>query len=321
MRASWKWKMLALGTACLLAALPSCRQEPNVWEGKPGLRVVVSFPPLYSMVKSVAGDDATVISLLTNEGPHGYQYNASKVRLLREADLFVTNGLNLDDNFAERMKNSCGNSKLTWVKVAESIDPNQRAQIKEGGHVCPQHPPGSVDPHVWLGLPEAIIMVEKVNATLKARDPAHAADYDRRAKEYIGKLEKLLADGQTKLASKNIHLISVHESLTYFARAFNITIAGSIQMAPGDEPTGNRLRDLARLCVEGKEKVRIIAVEPQYPENTARTLLNVLKEKGVADPVLVEIDPLETAEPKELDEGWFERKMAENIDNLARAVP
>jgi ABC-type Zn uptake system ZnuABC Zn-binding protein ZnuA len=76
--------------------------------------------------------------------------------------------------------------------------------------------------------------------------------------------------------------------------------------------------DLAKLCVE--KRVRLIAVEPQYSTNLARTLRGVLKEKGVPDPVLVEIDPLETAERDEVDAGWYERKMRQNLDALAEAL-
>jgi hypothetical protein len=45
-----------------------------------------------------------------------------------------------------------------------------------------------------------------------------------------------------------------------------------------------------------------------------------LKNKGIADAVLVEIDPLETALPTELSPGWYEEKMRENLDKLAEAM-
>ena len=34
----------------------------------------------------------------------------------------------------------------------------------------------------------------------------------------------------------------------------------------------------------------------------------------------VEIDPLETCRPDELDAGWYERKMRANLEALARAM-
>jgi ABC-type Zn uptake system ZnuABC Zn-binding protein ZnuA len=323
MSAGWKTGAVAAGLAglfVLFAALPGCRNgNGNVWDEEHGLRVVASFPPLYCFARNVGGDNIAVRSLLTNEGPHGYQYSARDVQLLRNADVFLANGLKLDDHFTDNIRRSCNNADLLYVKCAECIDRDRLEKMKEGGgQVCPHHPPGSDDPHVWLGIPEAIEMVHCVRDALKKKDPAHAADYDCRADAYVENLKKLHADGRKQLADKNVKLISTHESLTYFARSFGITVVGSIQLAPGDEPSGDRLRELAQLCV--KEGVHLIAVEPQYPANMAQTLRSALK--GKVDPVrLVTIDPLETAEPQELDAGWYERKMAENIANLAEAVP
>lgn len=317
-----RW-FFALGAVTLLAAF-GCHQESDPWPEGPGPRVVVSFPPLYSLVKSVAGDDARVICLLTREGPHGYQYNPRDANLLRTADIFFVNGLTLDDHFTKRMTNACGNSKLRYVELAEAVPSAQLLEMKEHAHDHSHghhHHHGSNDPHVWLGIPEAIDMVHAICKELSAQDPAHAADYDRRAGVLVEKLEQLQAEGKKKLAGRKIEMVTVHESLGYFARSFGLTIVDSIQLQPGDEPKPARLTDLAKLCVA--RQVRLIAVEPQYPENTARALLQVLKDKGVRDPdpKLVIIDPLETAEPNELVAGWYERKMGENIDNLVKALP
>src|SRR5262245_47323159 len=110
------WIVALTAAVSLLAALPGCRNEGDPWEGQNGLRVVASFPPLYSFAKNVAGDDASVLCLLTTEGPHGYQYHARDVQLLRKADVFLTNGLKLDDHFTDNMQRSCGNNKLLYVK-------------------------------------------------------------------------------------------------------------------------------------------------------------------------------------------------------------
>ncbi|HXG08446.1 MAG TPA: metal ABC transporter substrate-binding protein [Gemmataceae bacterium] len=310
-----------------LVGLAGCRPPEDPWGKTNKLRVVASFPPLYCFVQNVAGPDAEVRCLIDTEGPHGYQYDPREVRLLRTADVFFANGLTLDDHFTHNLRNSSGNPNLRFVEVGTCIDAGRLLAMKEdeghshAGHHHHHHGPN--DPHVWLGIPEAIEMVRCIANVLAEKDPAHASGYRQRADAYIERLQKLYAQGREKLAGKNIKLVTVHESLGYFARAFDLQIAGSIQLHPGDEPTGAHIRDLAQLCV--KEQVRIIAVEPQYPENTARTLLSVLKDKGVPNPVLVTIDPLETVaggvEGEGFDAGWYERKMAENIDNLAKAVP
>src|SRR5262245_51245098 len=146
--------IFVIATALMALAairLTGCSRLTSPWppdsKGKP--RVLVSFPPLYSFAKSVAGDDAAVMSLLTNQGPHGYQFKGSEVLMLREADIFFVNGLDLDDAYTERMVNSCGNSKLDYVPLAKKIPKEQLItlgkEIKHGDHVHRGY-----DPHAWL---------------------------------------------------------------------------------------------------------------------------------------------------------------------------
>jgi zinc transport system substrate-binding protein len=68
--------------------------------------------------------------------------------------------------------------------------------------------------------------------------------------------------------------------------------------------------------------VRLLAVEPQYTANTsAKAILDELRRDGaVADPALVEIDPLETVTPQALTPAWYEERMRANLDALARAM-
>ena len=89
-------------------------------------------------------------------------------------------------------------------------------------------------------------------------------------------------------------IVTSHESLEYFARAFDLNVADVIMTSPGKEPTAKELEKLVDSCV--RNKVRVIAIEPQYAGGqTARRLVEELARRGVPDPQVVEIDPLETA--------------------------
>src|SRR4051812_22183286 len=73
-----------------------CSPVPSPWEGKARPeRVVVTFPPLLSFVRGVAGDHAAIVCLCTDKGPHHYEYDVRDAILLRDADLFFANGLGL----------------------------------------------------------------------------------------------------------------------------------------------------------------------------------------------------------------------------------
>ena len=96
-------------------------------------------------------------------------------------------------------------------------------------------------------------------------------------------------------------------------------MSGVIEPTAGAEPDPGRFKELVDLCKE--KKVRVIAVEPQFPSNkAAKALLDEIRAKGVPDPAFVEVDPIETAPPDELGPDYYEKKMRANLANLAKVM-
>jgi ABC-type Zn uptake system ZnuABC Zn-binding protein ZnuA len=310
---SRKWWVAGCLLVGALLGLAGCGQIGPAWKGSP--KILVSFAPLYSFATNVAGEYGSVLCLCKDVGPHNYEYNIRDTVLLKKADLFLANGLSLDDGFCDKLNRNSGNPKLRYVKVADSLDEKLRKPMAEHDHDGHHHH-GDNDPHVWLGIPQAVAMVEAIAKELAAVDPPNAADYQRNAAAYIERLQKMHADGKKELAAlKGKPIVTFHESLTYFADSFDLTIADAVQIAPGVEVDGQRLAKLAKLCEE--KKVSIITIEPQYPEVAANTLRERLKNRGL-DVKLVVVDPLETVNAGELSPDWYEKKLRENIENLAK---
>ncbi|MGL6094877.1 MAG: metal ABC transporter substrate-binding protein [Fimbriiglobus sp.] len=314
----------AVALAGVAFALPlGCAKSDPVWSTATGPRVAVSFAPLYCFAANVAGPDAVVKSVLTSTGPHHADFKSTDVRLIAGADLFFINGLGLDDQLAKNMLRGAGNGRAKLVALAGKFDEKQllAGSCHHGdGDGAHHHDHGDHDPHVWLGLDLAVAMVDTIRDELKLADPAHAAGYDARAAAYQDKLRKLKADGIDALKDKKERqFLTFHESLGYLAAGFHLEIADVIQKTPGKDPSAKELNKLVELCV--KKKIRVISVEPQYSTQTsAKRLLEELAAKGVADVVLVPIDPLETANPDELSPEWYENRMRANIAALAAAL-
>lgn len=302
----------------LLSLALGCAKMPDPWLEVPGkFKVLVSFPPLYSMVKSVAGDRAAVISLCTTTGPHDYAFNAKDTILLRKADLFFYNGLELDNLFVERLAKDSSNPKLKFSSLGKKVPKNLRIESKEEkpGHEGHNH--GSFDPHIWLGVRQSLFMINAIRDELSLLDPEAAEEYKNRAASLAATLEEIQKEGITLLeGKKNKVIVTFHESLGYFASSFGIEIAGVIQKAPGDSPNALELAKIVQMCVE--KKPSLIAVEPQYPKTTSAKLLQEeLKKKGIEIP-LVEIDPLETCTQADLAPKWYEIKYKQNLEALAK---
>jgi ABC-type Zn uptake system ZnuABC Zn-binding protein ZnuA len=314
-----------------------CRKGDDPWAGQGGPpRVLVSFPPLYSFTKSVAGNDAAVLCLMVSQGPHEHSPDESDALKFNKANLFIMNGLHLEKkDLVDGLIKSTGNKEIRLVDLGESIEKEHakdRVLLKheeeekgkdEHGH---EHEEGEFDPHIWLDLggpgkgakPAVILMVEKIRDELIKADPAHKSSYQQRAADYIQKLEGLRKYGVDAFkGKKNRKIITQHDSLRYFARSFDLELVDSIQPKPGVEADPTQL---AKLVEECKEKgVRVIAVEPQYSSSSAETLKRELQSKEIKDVQIVVIDPLETA-VGDLDADFYVRKMRENIQNLSKAL-
>ncbi len=335
---------LFVAAVALASGLPGCKRSTTAWQNRGGPpRVVVTIPALDNFVRNVGGDHVGVVCLCTTQGQHHYQYNAQDAILLREADLFFAVGLSLDDKFADPIHIESHNPNLQYVKLGEKLraddekrkeklllrleEPHEHGKEEEHEHEH-EHQHGDYDPHIWLGIPQAIAMVEIIRDELKKIDPKNEADYDKNASKYIEKLKKLQDYGKDQLKDKkNRKIIAFHESLGYFAKSFDVEIVDVLELMPGSEASQKHLMKLVEECKE--KDVRVIAVEPQYPqESSAKQLLQAVKEKNKAiEPVV--IDPLETTEKADLKEDekelkspdWYDKKMRENLQKLDKALP
>ncbi len=345
MRKSTKASLAVVGAAMAAAVvLPlSCGGGTDPWAGLGGPpHVVATFPPIDCFVQNVGSRHVGVLSLCTTTGPHEFDPSTADRQKLQKADLFVINGLALEDRFASKMVDSSDNPKLRGagakgvinlgdrlLKKPDLVDKfgehddhegHDHAKAEEAhGH---DHAHGEWDPHVWLGIPQAIAMVEGIRDALDEADPANKADYDRNAADYVAKLKQLHEDGKAALeVKKNRKVVTTHDSLHYFAESFGIEIEGAVQLQPGVDVDDATFGKLVKACKE--DGVRVIATEPEFGKSKwVEQLAKELRNKGVSDVEIIQLDPMETTtkDDDNLDAGWYERRMRFNIDQLKKAL-
>ncbi len=317
----------------IFIGLNGCTLAPNFWtDAKPGQKkVLVTFPPLYSITHAVGGDDVYVLCMLTTSGPHGYQGAPTDLFMVNKADLLLYNGLSLDEDFVDKMLHNHMNPKLVTLNIGETLRHEQPKLLLKGDgkwHLLPdgqKHKHGDHDPHLWLGPPQAIEMTKLVAAKLADLDPARADGYQRRSAKYIDDLKDLQAHGTAALkGKKNKKIITMHEAFGYFAKAFGVEIVASIQLQPGVDPDAKTLAELIKHC-RATDGPRVIAIERQYSGAPAEALADSLKREGIRVEIIT-LDPLETADVANgqkfnPDPGHYLKTMRENIDTLAKALP
>jgi ABC-type Zn uptake system ZnuABC Zn-binding protein ZnuA len=321
-----------LGTVVLISGCPR-GASPDPWASagsKP--KVLVSFAPLYSFAAAVAGPDAEVKCLLTTTGPHTEgDATSGQIALARGCDVFIINGLGMEDapgGFADKLGQVAANPKWHVLNLGSNLDKDWLLEGEchhdhDHGKAGEEHEHG-IDPHVWLSIRCAKKMVEGIRDELVRLDSDHAAGYKDRSAAYLAKLDKLEAEGKAMMDKKQEKwILSFHESLNYFAHTFGLKVAGSIQVDPGMEPSPEKIKQIIKKCQNPNKPVRVIAVEPQFPNNSSarvvRDTLRGLKDQPI-DAEFAEVDPLETCDEKELGPDLYENVMRRNLTELARVL-
>lgn len=222
----------------IVAYLPvGCNRPSSVWAGAEGTKIAVSFAPLYSFAANVAGPTATIRSALGNEGPHHADLTTASAEVVAGAELFFVNGLGLDERVAKKMIKASGNSRVKLIDIGSQLNPDL---LLEGEFCClhdhdhdhdhhhHDHDHEDIDPHVWLGIEQAIAMVEVMRDSLKEFDSANAEEYCNNSDNYVDTLKKIQEEGLEKLKDKKERkFVTFHGSLTYFAKpSFTILPAG-----------------------------------------------------------------------------------------------
>ncbi len=268
----------------------------HLWANQ-SLRVVTSFYPVYVAVLNVtAGIPDVEVSNLASPHVgclHDYQLTAGDVRRLADADLLLVNGAGMEPFLGKVAQQSPG---VRVVGVSEGI-----ALLDD-------------NPHVWVSLEGARRQTENIAAALAAAAPDRADAFRANASAYSASLSALEEKMRAALAPyAGTPIVTFHEAFPYFARDFDLDLAGEIEREPGAEPSARELADTVKLVRE--RKVKALFAEPQFPDKSAQV---VARETGVR---VYSLDPVVTgpSDPEEA-RGAYLRAMEKNLEVLQEAL-
>ncbi len=156
---------------------------------------------------------------------------------------------------------------------------------------------GSVDPHVWLDVENARVIVKRLAEILAKRDPSNAALYRKNAR--LQELSLRALDQEVRALVRGISTSSVaakflvlHDSTAYFTARYGIRGKERLYAA-----RHNATRDGLRHTLNVRKKLRsgdyrCVIVQPQLPREVRTRLLG-------SDTRVVVIDPLGAKLPQD----------------------
>ncbi|RED18528.1 metal ABC transporter substrate-binding protein [Pontivivens insulae] len=202
--------MIARVSACSLALTLSA----GIAFADDRMKVVTTFTVLADMASNVAGDAADVVSV-TKPGAeiHGYEPTPQDIVAAFDADLILWNGLNLELWF-EQFLNNLGD--VPSVTLTDGIDP---IAIGSGSYE------GLPNPHAWMGLDNALIYIDNIEAAFIANDPDNAATYRANAESYRAELRATLEPLRAAIAQVpegQRWLVTCEGAFSYLARDFGL---------------------------------------------------------------------------------------------------
>jgi zinc/manganese transport system substrate-binding protein/manganese/iron transport system substrate-binding protein len=126
---------------------------------------------------------------------------------------------------------------------------------------------------VWLDPSLAALYGRAAAEALGRIDPANASEYTANAEKLAADMAALDDELHAKFQAippANRKVVSFHDALPYFARAFDLEIVGVIVTAPGQDPSAGELAAL--IDAIRASGVKAILSEVQFSDELARTI-------------------------------------------------
>jgi len=248
------------------------------------LKVITSLTDLAALTQEVGGDKVEVEPLARGyQDPHFVEPKPSFLLKLRNADLLISVGLDLEIGWLPPLITQSGNGKiqpgspgyLDASQFAEILEIPQGPLTRAQGDV---HPLGN--PHYWLDPDNGRRIAKGITAKLGEMDREDSAYFQQRERDF----EKRLADADKKWQAEMAPyhgrmVVTYHRSWPNFAKHFGLDVQGYIEPRPGIPPTPSHTIELVNLMK--RENIKIQLIEPYFDLKTPNSIASMTSGKVV----------------------------------------
>src|ERR1041385_5394589 len=242
-------------TLCATLLLPSSAQAKK-------LKVITTLTDLASLTQEVGGDKVDVEALAKGyQDPHFVEPKPSFLLKLRNADLLVLVGLDLEIGWLPPLITQSGNGKiqpggqgyLDASQFAEILEIPQGNVTRAEGDV---HPLGN--PHYWLDPNNGRRIAKGIANKLAQMDPPDQAYFQQREQDFEKRLDEADKKWQAQMAPyKGRKVVTYHRSWPNFAKHFDLDVIGYIEPRPGIPPTPSHTIELVNLMKRESVKIEL----------------------------------------------------------------
>jgi zinc/manganese transport system substrate-binding protein len=239
------------------------------------LNVVTATTDMAALAQEVGGDRISVESIAKGyQDPHFVEAKPSFLLKLRQADLLILVGLQLEIGWLPPLITQSGNARVQ-VGANGYLDASQFAEILDipTGTVTRAmgdvHPLGN--PHYWLDPDNGRRIAKGIAAKLGELDPADTGYFQERFQDFDKRLSA--AEQKWEAEMKPFHgrkVVTYHNSFPNFAKHFGLNVIGYVEPRPGIPPTPSHTIELIGLMKQ--ENCKVILVEPYFDLKTPNSI-------------------------------------------------
>ena len=212
------------------------------------IKVFTCEPEWTSLVKEITKKKAVVYQAISGkQDPHKIQARPSLIAKVRNSDLLVCSGADLEIGWLPVLIEKAANKKiklgtLGYFEAASVIDViDKKANVDRS--MGDQHPYGN--PHIHLNPHNILIVGQEIVERLSKIDPNNSEIYQENFASFQSKFSNKILEWESKakvLVNKNI--ISHHADINYFVQWLKLNLLSTIENKPGIPPSASQMKKL-----------------------------------------------------------------------------
>ena len=290
-------------------------------EGK--VAVAATFDAMKELTE-IVGKDKVYVHTIIPPGveAHDFEPKAGDLKFLMKAKAVVYNGFGMEPWLTDALhavkqdtiKAICASNGIKPIELAAGHHHHHHHHDKDKHHHEDDHDEHdddheAVDPHAWLSLESAKVMVKNIADGLSGIDPVNAAFYKGNAEAFIAEADTLLAKYRSDFAKVSHRRFVVgHAAFGYLCRDFNLEQSSVRDVFSTSEPSAQQLAKLADYCNQYGIKV-------VFSENAASPQVSATLAKEVG----ASVQTIYTIESAENGLSYMER-MTSNIEKIYKSL-
>ncbi|HQQ74414.1 MAG TPA: zinc ABC transporter substrate-binding protein [Pseudomonadales bacterium] len=250
------------------------------------LNVFTCEPEWASLATEIGGDKVKTNSATSGQqDPHHIEARPSLIAKIRNADLLVCTGLELETGWLPVLLQQSGNN---------AIQPGQPANFVAGDFVVKLDIPTQLDradgdvhpggnPHIQLDPHNIVLVAKALSERMAQLDASNAALYKTRYEDFAKRWQVATQKWEQQAQPlRGVNVITHHKDMEYLLHWLGMNGVGNLEPKPGVEPSSAHLADL--LTQLQQKPAKMILRTPYQGERASEWLAEKAKIPAVMIP-------------------------------------